>query len=58
MNEPFLKKYRPKRYHEFVIEPQLIELLKTLIEMNNLNILLVGDSSSGKSSPTGQSSVD
>ena len=50
MNEPFLKKYRPKRYHVFVIEPQLIELLKTLIEMNNLNILLVGDSSSGKSS--------
>ena len=50
MNEPFLKKYRPKKYEDFVIEPQLIKLLKTLIEMNNLNILLVGDSSCGKSS--------
>ena len=50
MNEPFLKKYRPKRYTDFVIEPQLIELLNTLIEMDNLNMLLVGDSSSGKSS--------
>ena len=50
MNEPFLKKYRPKKYKDFVIEPQLIKLLKTLINMNNLNILLVGDSSCGKSS--------
>ena len=50
MNEPFLKKYRPIKYKDFVIEPQLIKLLNTLIEMNNLNILLVGDSSCGKSS--------
>ena len=50
MNEPFLKKYRPRRYRDFVIEPQLIELLNTLIEMDNPNLLLVGDSSSGKSS--------
>jgi len=50
MNEPFLKKYRPKKYEDFVIEPQLIKLLNTLIAMNNLNLLLVGDSSCGKSS--------
>ena len=50
MNEPFLKKYRPKKYKDFVIEPPLIKLLNTLINMNNLNLLLVGDSSCGKSS--------
>jgi len=50
MNEPFLKKYRPKRYKDFVIDPEYIHLLNTLIKMNNLNFLLVGDSSCGKSS--------
>ena len=50
MNEPFLKKYRPRKYKDFVIEPQLINLLNTLIKMNSLNLLLVGDSSSGKTS--------
>lgn len=50
MNEPFLKKYRPKKYKDFIIEPQLINLLTTLINMNSLNLLLVGDSSSGKTS--------
>ena len=50
MNEPFLKKYRPKRYKDFVIDQEYIHLLNTLIKMNNLNILLVGDSSCGKSS--------
>ena len=50
MNEPLLKKYRPKKYKDFIIEPQLINLLTTLINMNSLNLLLVGDSSSGKTS--------
>jgi len=50
MKKPFLRKYRPKRYKDFVIDPEYIHLLNTLINMNNLNILLVGDSSSGKSS--------
>ena len=40
MNLPFLKKYQPKRYEEFVIEKDYIQLLKTLINMNNLNILI------------------
>jgi len=50
MNVPFLKKYKPRRYAEFVIDKEYIQLLTTLIKMNNLNILLVGDSSCGKTS--------
>jgi len=46
----FLKKYQPKRYNEFVIDKEYIQLLKTLINMNNLNILLIGDSGTGKTS--------
>ena len=50
MNVPFLKKYKPRRYVEFVIDKEYIQLLTTLIKMNNLNILLVGDPSCGKTS--------
>lgn len=50
MNLPFLKKYQPKKYNEFVIDEAYIQLLKTLIDMNNLNILLIGDSGTGKTS--------
>ena len=50
MHQPFLKKYQPKKYDEFVIDSEYIELLKTLIEMDTLNFLLVGDSGCGKTS--------
>ena len=50
MNEPFLKKYKPKRYKDFVIDPEYINLLSTLVQMDSLNILLIGDSSCGKTS--------
>ena len=50
MELPFLKKYQPQRYEEFVIEKDYIHLLKTLINMDNLNILLIGDSGTGKTS--------
>ena len=50
MKQPFLKKYQPKWYKDFVIGPEYIELLRTLIEMNNLNFLVVGDSGCGKTS--------
>lgn len=50
MNIPFLKKYQPKKYKDFIIEKDYIELLKTLIKMNNLNILFIGDSGTGKTS--------
>ena len=48
MNTPFLKKYQPLFYNDFTIDKEYIELLTTLINMNNLNILLVGNSGSGK----------
>jgi replication factor C subunit 2/4 len=50
MNTPFLKKYQPQFYKDFTIDDEYIELLTTLINMNNLNILLVGNSGCGKTS--------
>ena len=32
MEQPFIYKYRPKTLEEFEINPQLIELLNTLIK--------------------------
>ena len=48
MNTPFLKKYQPLFYKDFVIDKDYIDLLKTLIEMDNLNILLIGNNGSVK----------
>jgi len=50
MNIPFLKKYQPHFYKEFTIAKEYIELLNTLKNMDNLNILLVGNSGCGKTS--------
>ena len=50
MNVPFLKKYKPIVFSDFFIEKILIDLLKTLITMDSLNILLIGNSGCGKSS--------
>ena len=50
MNTPFLKKYQPQKYSDFIIDPDYIKLLKTMINMNNLNILLIGNNGSGKTS--------
>ena len=50
MYSSFLKKYKPKKYKDFALEDQLIDILKSLIHIDSLNILLVGDTSSGKSS--------
>lgn len=50
MNTPFLKKYQPKFYKDFTIDREYIELLNTLKNMDNLNILLIGNSGNGKTS--------
>ena len=50
MNTPFLKKYQPKFYKDFTIDKEYIELLNTLKKMDNLNILLIGNSGNGKTS--------
>lgn len=50
MEKPFLFKYQPLWLNEFELESDLSILLKTLIEMNSLNILFIGDSGCGKTS--------
>ena len=50
MDEPFLKKYQPTIYSEFVIDTIFVNLLKMLIKNDSLNILLIGNTGSGKSS--------
>ena len=50
MNVPFLKKYQPQKFKDFIIDKEYIQLLNTLKNMNNLNVLLVGNPGCGKSS--------
>ena len=47
---PFLKKYQPKYFNDFNIDKDYIDLLNLLKNMNNLNILFIGASESGKTS--------
>jgi DNA polymerase III delta prime subunit len=48
METPFLFKYKPLWLDDFELEDDLKILLKTLIEMNSLNIMFIGDSGCGK----------
>jgi len=50
MNIPFLKKYQPQKFNDFIIDPQYVKLLRTMVNMDNLNILLIGNNGSGKTS--------
>ena len=43
-------KYKPSLFKNFEIDVNIINILNTLISMNNLNILFVGDSGCGKTS--------
>jgi DNA polymerase III delta prime subunit len=44
----FISKYKPYFLDEFSIDVKLLSTLKGLLEINHLNILLIGNSSSGK----------
>ena len=46
----FIDKFQPIYFKDFEIDNKIIEILKTLISMDNLNILLIGDMASGKTS--------
>ena len=46
----FSHKYQPIYFDDYGIDNEIIEMLKTFILMNNLNILLVGNMASGKTS--------
>lgn len=48
MNVPFMYKYRPGFFKELEIDNDIIDILNTMISMNNLTILFIGDSGSGK----------
>jgi DNA polymerase III delta prime subunit len=44
----FINKYKPYYIQDFYIETKLISVIKLMFELNNLNILFVGNSCSGK----------
>jgi len=46
----FLNKYQPKYFKDFNTDKQIVDILTTLIKMNNLNILFIGDTGAGKTS--------
>jgi DNA polymerase III delta prime subunit len=50
MEIPFMQKYQPIYLKDFEIEAPLLDLINTFINIDNLNILFVADSGSGKSS--------
>lgn len=50
MNTTFLYKYQPKTLDEFHLAHDFIDLVKVHIEMDNLNLMLVGNSGCGKTS--------
>jgi DNA polymerase III delta prime subunit len=43
-----LKKYQPKRFHDFIINKKYIDIFKTFIGIDRLNILIIGNSGCGK----------
>ena len=46
----FVNKYQPLLFVDFGVDNEIIKIFKTLIVMDNLNILLIGDIASGKTS--------
>jgi len=50
MKSPFIYKYQPKYLKDFYIDSELKNLLNTLINMDCLNLIFVGETGSGKSS--------
>lgn len=44
----FINKFQPMYFKDFEIEQEMTNILKTLIQMDNLNILFIGDMGSGK----------
>jgi len=50
MELPFIQKYKPLNLKDFEIEEELLDLINTFIEIDNLNLLFVADGGTGKSS--------
>ena len=48
---PFISKYQPRELNNFQqLDNNTVTLVKSLIHLNNLNVLIVGDSGTGKTS--------
>jgi len=48
---PFINKYQPNNLNDFQqLDEKTVKLLKSLIHLNNLNVLIVGDTGTGKTS--------
>jgi DNA polymerase III delta prime subunit len=45
----FIEKYKPHNLQSIVIDSKIKDLIQLFLELNNLNILFIGDSGSGKS---------
>lgn len=51
IHSPFINKYQPDYLNDFQqLDETTVKLVKSLIHLNNLNILIVGDSGTGKTS--------
>lgn len=50
MEISFLNKYKSKVLNDFYLSDECLNLLQTLLKMNNLNIMFVGSSGTGKTS--------
>ena len=48
MDALFLNKYQPFFFKDFETDPEMLDILNTLISMNNLNVLFIGSIGSGK----------
>jgi DNA polymerase III delta prime subunit len=48
-NPTFITKYRPYYIRDFCLTDKFVSVLKTFIDLDQLNLLLIGDSNSGKS---------
>ena len=49
MELPLIYKYQPKKLTDFQMDNELYTLIDVLINMNNLNILFIGNNGCGKS---------
>lgn len=48
MDQPFIYKYKPNNIENFEMDNNLLEILNTFIQIDNLNIILHGNSGTGK----------
>ena len=50
LDNTFITKYKPYYINDFCIDEKLSSTLRTLVEIDHLNVLFIGNSSSGKTS--------